>query len=169
MTWACQGGRDAAATRTLTRGFSPMPLPALPTLRRPATLALGLLALQLGAACAGKAASSAAPGAPGAAPARPNRNVITQEQMVQQHFKNAYEAVQALHPNWLTTRGTDSFRSPSQVWVYLDDAKLGGVDQLTTIAPSTVGTIRHFNGVDASARWGLDHGAGVIQVISRVR
>jgi hypothetical protein len=146
-----------------------MPLSALPTLRRSAPLALGLLGLQLAAACAGKAAAADSQAAQGARPARSNRNVITQEQMVQQHFKNAYEAVQALHPNWLTTRGTDSFRSPSQVWVYLDDARLGGIDQLSTIAPSTVGTIRHFNGVDASARWGLDHGAGVIQVISRVR
>ena len=130
-----------------------------------AALAAGTVAL--GAACAGRSKADPAAGQPRANSS--NLNVITQEQMVAQHFKNAYEAVQALHPNWLTTRGTDSFRSPSQVWVYLDDAKLGGVDQLSTIAPSTVGTIRHFNGVDASARWGLDHGAGVIQVLSRVR
>jgi hypothetical protein len=128
-----------------------------------ATLVAGTVALAT--ACAGRNKTDPATGQPQSS----NRNVITQEQMVAQHFKNAYEAVQALHPNWLTTRGTDSFRSPSQVWVYLDDAKLGGVDQLSTIAPSTVGTIRHFNGVDASARWGLDHGAGVIQVLSRVR
>jgi hypothetical protein len=143
-----------------------MSSPDLAFLRRTvvaAVLAAGTVAL---GACAGHKAEPAA-GQPRANSS--SRNVITQEQMVAQHFKNAYEAVQALHPNWLTTRGTDSFRSPSQVWVYLDDAKLGGVDQLTTIAPSTVGTIRHFNGVDASARWGLDHGAGVIQVVSRVR
>lgn len=121
-------------------------------------------ALALAAACAGSRAASSGPRA-----ARPSRNEISQEQMVAQHFKNAYEAIQALHPNWLTTRGTDSFRSPSQVWVYLDDARLGGVDQLTAIAPSTVKSIRYFNGVDASARWGLDHGGGAIQIISRVR
>jgi hypothetical protein len=153
--------------RAGSHSLSPVAFPVMPFPRlRPAgrrALAAGMLALAT--ACAGRKADPS--GQPRADSS--NRNVITQEQMVQQHFRNAFEAVQALHPNWLSSRGTDSFRAPSQVVVYLDDVRLGGVDQLSSIAPSTVRTIRHFNGVDAAARWGLDHGAGVIQVISRVR
>ena len=125
-----------------------------------AVAAVAALALA-GTGCAGK--QSADQGG-----ARSNRNVITHEQIVQQNFRTALDAVQALRPNWLRTRGADSFQSPTQVIVYLDNVRMGGVDQLATITPSNVATITHFDGVQASGRWGLDHGAGVIQVISRV-
>jgi hypothetical protein len=109
-------------------------------------------------ACASKGSANASPKA--------DRNEITQAQILEHHFVNAYEAVQALHSNWLQTRGTDSFNSPGQVWVYLDETKLGGVETLRSIAPAAVAFIRHFDGLQATARWGIDHGQGVIFVSS---
>jgi hypothetical protein len=98
----------------------------------------------------------------------PDRNLITREQITEHRFNTAYEAVEALHANWLSTRGTDSFQSPGQVWVYLDNTKLGGVERLREIGASTIGSIRYYDGISATARWGLDHGHGVIFVSSRI-
>ena len=90
--------------------------------------------------------------------------LITRQQLDENHFLTVYDAVEALHQNWLQTRGVDSFSTPSQVQVYLDNTRLGGVDQLHNIATTTVTWIRHFDGIAATGRWGLDHGAGVIYV-----
>jgi hypothetical protein len=98
----------------------------------------------------------------------PDRNVITREQIMERRFNNAYEAVEALHASWLSTRGTDSFSNPGQVWVYLDNMKLGGVERLREIATSTIASIRYFDAAAASARWGMDHGNGVILVSTRI-
>jgi hypothetical protein len=98
----------------------------------------------------------------------PDRNLITREQIQQHRFNNAYEAVQALHANWLSTRGTDSFQNPGEVLVYLDNMRLGGVEKLREIGSATIGSIRYYDGISASARWGLDHGHGVIFVSTRV-
>jgi hypothetical protein len=96
--------------------------------------------------------------------ARPDRTVITKEQILEHNFTNAYDAVQALHSNWLQTKGTDSFQSPSQVRVYVDDTRFGGVESLRNIQIGSIMAIRHFDGVAATSRWGIDHGGGVILV-----
>ena len=93
-----------------------------------------------------------------------DRNILTQAQLTENRFTSVYDAVEALRGNWLRTRGSDSFRSPSQVRVYLDNTLLGGVHSLREIIPSTVTFIRYFDGIAATGRWGIDHGAGVIFV-----
>jgi hypothetical protein len=98
-------------------------------------------------------------------PASPvDRNVLTQEDFATGDFSNAYHVVEVLRSNWLRARGPDSFRSPTEVQVYLDDARLGGVEELRRIPINHVVYIRYFDGIAASARWGLDHGQGVIFV-----
>lgn len=95
-----------------------------------------------------------------------SRDVLTQEQLRAGGYTNALEAVRSLRSNWLTTRGPDSFSSPGQVQVYLDNTRLGGVDQLQAINTAQIGYIRYYDGIAASGRWGLDHGHGVIFVSS---
>ena len=119
--------------------------------------ALLLLAVAL-SACSGNT------GAPRGTPV--DRNLITIEQIRQHQFSNAYEAVQSLRSNWLITKGVDSFASPGQVLVYLDNNKMGGVETLRGIATVSVAYIRYYDGLTASGRWGLDHGHGVIFVSS---
>ena len=41
---------------------------------------------------------------------------------------------------------------------------MGGVETLRTIDLRPVTYIRYFDGIAATARWGLDHGAGAIYV-----
>ena len=118
-----------------------------------------ILALLLASAGCGSARSSTAK--------RTDRSIITQEQIEQHHFTNAYEAVEALHSNWLITKVTDSFAAPSQIRVYVNATFFGGIETLRTINPNTIRAIQHFDGVAATARWGLDHGQGVILVTTR--
>ncbi len=90
--------------------------------------------------------------------------LITRQQIDEHHFTNAYDAVAALHSNWLTMKGTDSFSSPSQIRVYVDNTFLGGVESLRNVDANTIHGIRWIDGIAATARWGMDHGHGVIQV-----
>ena len=96
-----------------------------------------------------------------------DRNVLTQAQLADHRFTTAYDAVEALRSNWLNTRGSDSFQTPSYVRVYLDNVSLGGKEALRSIAIGQVNYIKYFDGISASSRWGLDHGAGVIYVSTR--
>lgn len=93
---------------------------------------------------------------------RSDRSILTQQQIAAQHYNTVYDAVEALRSNWLRTRGTDSFQNPSEVQVYLDNTLLGGTDKLREIAAKDVTFIKYFDGVAATARWGVGHAAGVI-------
>jgi hypothetical protein len=115
--------------------------------------------LVLCAACSSRRANDGRPST--------DRNLITREQLRTQRFNTPYDAVEALRSNWLKTKGTDSFRTPSQVLVYLDDIRLGGVETLREIGIDTIVSIRYIDGLAATARWGLDHGQGVIFVSTR--
>jgi hypothetical protein len=108
------------------------------------------------AACAGNP--------PGESVPRGDRNLLTQKELLDQHFLNAYDAVEALRSQWLQARGPDSFTTPSQVWVYMDNVRLGDVESLRGVAVSTIMSIRHFGANEATARWGVGHAAGVIYV-----
>ena len=96
-----------------------------------------------------------------------DRSMLTQAQFGEHQFNTAFDAVESLRSNWLKTRGTDSFQNPSQVRVYLDNSSLGDTATLRTIPINTIVYIKYFDGISATARWGLDHGAGVIYVSTR--
>ena len=117
---------------------------------------LTVLVLQfLATACASAGSAGAAGG---------RADLLVEEQIRDQSFTTTYDAVVSLRPNWLRTRGVDSFRAPTQIQVYLDNMRMGGVNTLQQIPASAVYWIRWYDGIDASARWGLDHGQGVIYV-----
>jgi hypothetical protein len=97
---------------------------------------------------------------------RTNRSVITQAQIKEHGFLNAYDAVESLRSTWLRTRGTDSMNKPTEVQVYLDDNRLGGVQTLKQVVASQIVMIQYIDGLAATARWGLDHGQGVIQIVT---
>ena len=104
----------------------------------------------------------------GGSGARVDRNLLTRDQIVETNRQNAYEVVETLRSNWLRTRGPTSLTSrDAQIQVYIDDNRLGGIETLRTINASVVQYIRWFDGITATGRWGLDHGAGVIYVSTR--
>ena len=117
-------------------------------------LAISLCLLLLAGCSAGRAGDGGT--------GRTSADLLTQEQIF--NFPDAYQAVQALRSRWLNARGPDSFQDPGEVLVYRDDVQLGGVSSLRTISPREIAYIRYYDGIAASARWGIGHGAGVIYV-----
>ena len=95
-----------------------------------------------------------------------DRNLITAADMKAQNFTTVYDAIAALRSNWLTPRGTDSFNNPTPVRVYFDTADMGTVQALRSIAVSAIGYVRYYDANEATARWGVGHGQGVIFVSS---
>lgn len=98
---------------------------------------------------------------------RSNRDVLTVDDLRATGSMNAYDAVAALRSSWLRPRGPDSFSNPGQVWAYVNDVRVGGVDTLRRIPITEITYIRYFDGTAASARWGLGHSHGVVFVSTR--
>lgn len=120
---------------------------------------LGILVLTSAAA----ACASGGAGGP-----RTDRNLLTYEQIQETNRQNVYDVVESLRSNWLRSRGPTSLTQESaEVQVYIDDTRLGGVENLRAINIAPVRYIRWFDGIAATGRWGLDHGAGVIYVSTR--
>lgn len=124
---------------------------------------------------------------------RPTGELITFEQIADLKVPNAYQVVEQLHNNWLINRmpapanranvkadssGRAQYVTDPQasgrsnpgenggIQVYLDGNRLGGVEELKSIRAGDVYSIRRINGVDASARFGIGHGSGVLYVSS---
>ena len=97
---------------------------------------------------------------------RVDMSVLTQDDLVDHQYQSVLEAVQTLRSNWLNERGPDSFAAPSHIWVYVDNTRVGGVQSLAAISTRYISSIRKVNGIDATARWGIGHSAGVIAVMT---
>ncbi|HET8655476.1 MAG TPA: hypothetical protein VFL93_08155 [Longimicrobiaceae bacterium] len=92
-------------------------------------------------------------------------NEITYAQIQTSKYTDAYSIVQAMHSNWMRTRGPQTLNGQDPVvLVYIDNQLFGGVDALRYVQLSNVQFIHYYDGNEATARWGLDHGAGVIYV-----
>lgn len=100
---------------------------------------------------------------------RSGTNVITTAEMDEAGHADAYSLVQALRPRWLRIRGTSSIAVPETIKVYLDGSLLGGTDHLRQISTHSIASLRYMDGLEATQRWGLDHGAGAIIVSTRGR
>lgn len=118
--------------------------------------AVVMLAVSLTAGCRASA--------PGAGQERPDQLMITREQIAEPRFSSAYDVVRALRSNWLNARGIASLRFKVEVQVYLDGVHLGGVQTLQNISTPSIQYMQYFNGTDATTRWGIGHGRGVIYI-----
>jgi hypothetical protein len=112
------------------------------------------------------AACSAGSGSKSSAAPR-DRSMLTSAEIQKTGTMDAYAAVQALRPQWLTKRGTTSFRNAEIIKVYLDGNLMGGPEQLRQITTSSVETIRYMDGLEATQRYGLDHGQGAVLVFTK--
>ena len=100
------------------------------------------------------------------ATARSGRSdMIVQEQLQGRGFASAYDAIEALRGNWLRTRGRTTLTGPElEIQVYMDNTHLGAVETLRQIPAVNVAYIQWYNANDATARWGIGHGAGAVYV-----
>ena len=135
---------------------------------KPGPRILLLLAVSLVAACASG-------GSERNAGQVTSRNILTRDQIESTRSINAFDAVQKLRSNWMRLRGSTQMPatgagpqfSENQVLVYLDNQRLGTVDALRQIEIAAVQYIQFFPPAEAAARWGFNHGGGVIYVSTR--
>jgi hypothetical protein len=103
-----------------------------------------------------------------AASPQPDRNLITNDELQVRGFNDAFTAIQLLRPNWLRTRGPSSITGPgASLKVYVDGTLLGGADHLRQIQVRYISSIRYLDGLEATQRWGMDHGEGAIMISTR--
>jgi hypothetical protein len=126
-----------------------------PRHRSVAVLALGL-AMTLGGCASG-----------GAARPRSGAGVIlTREQLAGANSDNLYDAIVKLRPEWLTSRGPTSVTdaTPTAVDVYMNGSMLGKADYLREVGLLDVTEVRYWDAGQASARFGMGHPRGVIEI-----
>lgn len=92
-------------------------------------------------------------------------DLIVKEQIEANNSATAYQVVESLRPNWLRVRGKNGY-TLGAIQVYVDNLRVGGTGVLHQLASSSVYSIRWYDGITASGRWGLDHGNGVIYVLT---
>lgn len=96
-----------------------------------------------------------------------SRDLITAADITRVQAQNAYEAITRLQPQWLGSRGPTSITdpTPTQVSVYLNGVQIsGGLAYLQNLDVTTVVQMRYYAPGEASARFGMGHPRGVIDV-----
>ena len=125
-----------------------------------------LLCLSLPATTPGcKSAAGSGDAAP--APRRDTRRIQLEEvtEAMGQNMQSLYDLVQSRHSDW--TRPTLTINGSHQVTVYLDRARLGGVEQLRTVPLTIVASARYLTASEAQAEFGLDNLGGTIAITTR--
>lgn len=110
------------------------------------------------------ACASSPSGTGAVSPASRARNFITQEEIRAAASPTALDAVRALRPAWLTKRGPQSVSYEADIVVYLDRARLGGVEALREIAAGTITSLEFLDAAAANYRFGAGHPYGAIIV-----
>jgi hypothetical protein len=121
----------------------------------------------LAAACAVIGACTS----PGAQAARPaTRNVILADDIARVGATNALEAIQRLQPRMLAKqRGPSSitFENQTQIAVYLDGTRFGGIETLSLIEATPILEIRFLSASEATFRFGTGNSGGAIVITTR--
>ena len=94
------------------------------------------------------------------------RNVLTQEQLAATNSENLYQAIAKLRPDWLTSRGPTSVTDPTPTSpsVFMGGTLLGKADYLQQMRILDVTEARYWDAGSASARFGMGHPRGVIEL-----
>jgi hypothetical protein len=143
-----------------------LPVSRLFVLTAPALLlSLAGCASKTGAAAAAPAGSAPAPAA--ARAPRQDQQLITRDVIRGTEYTNLFDVIQALRSNWLRVKDTGGIGTGDPLQVYLDNQRVGGVEELRTMVPSSVLSVRYYDPIAASARWGLNHNGGAIYVLTQ--
>lgn len=92
---------------------------------------------------------------------------ITAEQIQELNASTALDVVQQLRPHWLRARGSASLHSAAPVLVYQNGVRVGGIDALRGMHVTSIISIQHLSGSEATMRFGIDHESGAILVRMR--
>lgn len=89
---------------------------------------------------------------------------ITSEDLARSPRTDLLDYVRSERPMWMHQRGPQN--ATGGITVFLNGARLGGIDELATLPTAIVREVRHYRGSDAVLRFGPDHADGVIAVIT---
>ena len=117
---------------------------------------VAVVAVLVASACGGSSGSQPA----GTVPA--DRESLRPEEWGNRNFYSAYDAIAALRPMWLNRRGPDG-----AIQVYVDDNRVGGIDMLRNVRTASISLIKHLDGIQAAARYGIGHDQGAILISTR--
>ena len=118
---------------------------------------VAIVMVLLASACGGGGGGAKPAGAP---PTDPQS--LRPEDWGSRNFYSAYDAIASLRPLWLSKRGPDG-----EIQVYVDENHVGGIDMLRGLRTTSISMIRHLDGIQAAARYGLGHDQGAILVSTR--
>ena len=92
--------------------------------------------------------------------------VLTSEELAKTNSDNLYDAITKLRPEWLTSRGPTSATdmTPTSVDVYMNGTQLGDASYLRQMRVLDVSEVRYWAAGQASARFGMGHPRGVIEL-----
>ncbi|HEX8210780.1 MAG TPA: hypothetical protein VF584_11435 [Longimicrobium sp.] len=128
--------------------------------------------VRLGCLCSLAFVAGCATGTGGSLPeqsrARQEQDYISTEEVRASTAVNAYEAISSMRAAWLRKRGEQGF-SPTDVIVYYNNARMGGIESLRQISLGTVTWIRYFDARRAQYRYGSGHSQGAILVSSEMQ
>jgi hypothetical protein len=95
-----------------------------------------------------------------------SQSILTAAQLASANSDNLFDAIQKLRPEWLTTRGPSSVTglAMSAVSVYMNGSMLGQAEALRDLRLLDVTEVRYWDAGQASARFGMGHPRGVIEV-----
>jgi len=114
-------------------------------------------------------ASSGDPATASAPAAQPNRqNILLREEITAAGVGNMQDAIQRLRPQFLRVRGQSSItQGGDAIAVYMDNVSIGGIDVLRTIGANGVLRVEYVAGPDTAFRFGSNHSAGVIHIVTK--
>jgi hypothetical protein len=94
---------------------------------------------------------------------------LTLAELADVNANNLYDAIEKLRPEWLTSRGPTSVtdNTPSLADVYMNGTMLGNADYLRNVGLIDVTAVRYWDTGQASARFGMGHPRGVIEIIRK--
>ena len=124
-------------------------------------LSIGLLVACAMLGCAG-ATTAGSPDTGG-------RDSLSREQLQATNSEELYAAIAKLRPEWLSSRGPTSVTDPTPTTasVFMNGSLLGKVDYLQQMRVIDVTEVRYWNAGQASARFGMGHPRGVIEIIRK--
>jgi TonB-dependent Receptor Plug Domain len=95
-----------------------------------------------------------------------NPNIITAAQIAASQQTNAYDVVSRLRPNFLKSRGRTTVYAQGSDYatVFLDGQSFGDLSSLRNISVAQIRSIQFIRGTDAVTTYGMQYGAGVIDI-----
>ena len=101
--------------------------------------------------------------------ARRDPNLLTGDEIAASNQATAYDAIARLRPMFLKTRGRTTVVGQANDYavVFVNGQRFGDLSSLRGISASTVAEARFVPGTDAVTRYGMEYGAGVIDIKTR--